>query len=86
LIDLVQELDFNPSHKTQTCNSDLCAIDKDLVNWLGAGHYSICKWLVQRGCFGSLDILLTAGTDPVLAVIDFDSNSSSTCLTASRRS
>jgi Rrf2 family protein len=86
LIDLVQELDFNPSHKTQTCNSDLCAIDKDLVNWLGAGHYSICKWLVQRGCFGSLDILLTAGTDPVLAVIDFDSNSSSTRLTASRRS
>jgi len=34
LIDLVQELDFNPSHKTQTCNSDLCAIDKDLVNCL----------------------------------------------------
>jgi Rrf2 family iron-sulfur cluster assembly transcriptional regulator len=34
LIDLVRELDFNPSHKTQTCNSDLCAIDKDLVNCL----------------------------------------------------
>jgi Rrf2 family protein len=34
LIDLVRELDFNPSHKTQTCNVDLCAIDKDLVNWL----------------------------------------------------
>jgi len=34
LIDLVRELDFNPSHKTQTCNADLCAIDKDLVNWL----------------------------------------------------
>ena len=34
LIDLVQELDFNHPHKTQTCNTDLCAIDKDLVNWL----------------------------------------------------
>ena len=34
LIDLVRELDLNPPHKTQTCNSDLCAIDKDLVNWL----------------------------------------------------
>lgn len=34
LIDLVRELDFNPPHKKQTCNTDLCAIDKDLVNWL----------------------------------------------------
>ena len=34
LIDLVRELDFNPPHKKQTCNADLCAIDKDLVNWL----------------------------------------------------
>jgi hypothetical protein len=52
----------------------------------GAGHYSIRKWLVQRGCFSSLVVLLTAGSDPELAVIDFDSNNSSTCLTASRRS
>ena len=34
LIDLVRELDFNPPHKTQTCNADLCAIDKDLLNGL----------------------------------------------------
>ena len=34
LIDLVRELDLNPSHKKQTCNADLCAIDKDLLNWL----------------------------------------------------
>ena len=34
LIDLLRELDFNHPHKTQTCNTDLCAIEKDLVNWL----------------------------------------------------
>ena len=34
LIDLLRELDSNHPHKTQTCNADLCAIDKDLANWL----------------------------------------------------
>jgi Rrf2 family iron-sulfur cluster assembly transcriptional regulator len=34
LIDLLRELDFNHPHKTQACNTDLCVIDKDLVNWL----------------------------------------------------
>lgn len=34
LIDLVRELDFNHAGKAMTANTDLCAIDKDLVNWL----------------------------------------------------
>ncbi len=34
LIDLIRKLDFHPPHKTQTGNADLCAVDKDLLNWL----------------------------------------------------
>ena len=34
LIDLVRELDFNHSGKTQTCLADSPAVDKDLVNLL----------------------------------------------------
>jgi len=34
LIDLIRKLDFHPPHKTQIGNADLCAVDKDLLNWL----------------------------------------------------
>ena len=34
LIDLIRELNFHAPHKTQTGNADLCAVDKDLLNWL----------------------------------------------------
>ena len=62
---------------------------KPWLIWLlndGAGHYSIREWFLHRNWLNSLAVLLTAGSDPELAVIDFDCNSSSTCLTASRRS
>ena len=52
----------------------------------GAGHYSTRECLLQRDWLISLTELLSLGFDPLLAVIDFDCSSSSTRLTASKRS